>query len=137
MDFHTEPLSSLPPGCTPDAVTSDGRAVCFWLQEDDRTRFVWDGQVGEPFDDLVGMRDGGPAIFASDDDADRAVDLDRTVLAAYEGGLRAEGWSGDHGTVSLGLNASLALRYWFVRDTLRGLSVGGLPAGDSRVLIAR
>ena len=53
MDFETEPLSALPPGCVPDAVTSDGHAVCFWPQDDGRMRFVWDDQIGEPFDDLV------------------------------------------------------------------------------------
>lgn len=65
--FTAEALFSLPPGCTPDAVTSDGHVVAFWPQPDGRLRFVWDGVAGEPFDGLGEMRDKTAAIFSSDD----------------------------------------------------------------------
>ena len=68
-DFTTEALFSLPPGCIPDAVTSDGHVVAFWGQPDGRIRFVWDGIAGEPFDEVPDMRDKLPAIFCSEDGA--------------------------------------------------------------------
>jgi hypothetical protein len=64
-DFRTEELFSLPPGCIPDAVTSDGHVVAFWEHPDGRMRFVWDGTAGEPFDGVPDMRDRLPAIFSS------------------------------------------------------------------------
>lgn len=67
--FTTEALFSLPPGCIPDAVTSDGHVVAFWPQPDGRLRFVWDGVAGEPFDGLMEMRDKSSAVFSSDDGA--------------------------------------------------------------------
>jgi hypothetical protein len=48
--------------------------------------------------------------------------LDRAVFGGYLDGLRAAGWSGDERIVRLGFAMSLALRCWFVRDTLRHLA---------------
>lgn len=68
-DFTTEALFTLPPGCTPDAVTSDGHVVTFWAHPDGRMRFVWDDIVGEPFDGVPDMRDKLSAIFSSENGA--------------------------------------------------------------------
>ena len=68
MDFATQALVTLPPGCAPDAVTSDGHVVAFWPQPDG-LRFAWDGVPGELLDDLVVMRDKTSVLFCSDDGA--------------------------------------------------------------------
>lgn len=68
-DFTTEALFTLPPGCTPDAVTGDGHTVTFCAEPDGRMRFVWDDITGEPFDAVPDMRDKLPAIFSSEDGA--------------------------------------------------------------------
>lgn len=68
-DFTTEALFTLPPDCTPDAVTSDGHLVTSWAQPDGRMRFVWDDIAGEPFDGVLDMRDKLSAIFTSENGA--------------------------------------------------------------------
>ncbi len=54
--------------------------------------------------------------------AGRAAELESAVVGAYLAGLGDAGWSGDPGIVRLGYAMSLALRCWFVRDTLRNLT---------------
>jgi hypothetical protein len=48
--------------------------------------------------------------------------LDAVVFEAYVAGLREAGWHGDARVIRLGYAASLALRCWLVRDTLRNLA---------------
>jgi hypothetical protein len=69
--------------------------------------------------------------------AERAEELDVAVRSAYIEGLRTEGWTGDDGAVRVGLNASLALRYWFIRDALRKLSNQEPRLPDRDALISR
>jgi hypothetical protein len=54
--------------------------------------------------------------------AARASELDAAVFDAYLSGLRDAGWAGDPTVARLGYTMSLALRCWFVRDTLRNLT---------------
>ncbi len=68
--------------------------------------------------------------------AEAAAELDATVLAAYSEGLRAGGWTGPDASVRLGLSASLALRYWYIRDTLRNLSEVSGPEPRPEILIS-
>lgn len=39
-------------------VTTNGHFFGFRQEDDEKIRFVWDGIAGEPFDQLVAMRDG-------------------------------------------------------------------------------
>ena len=54
--------------------------------------------------------------------ADRACELDSAVVDAYLAGLRDAGWTGDPRIVRLGYAMSLALRCWFVGDTLQNVT---------------
>jgi hypothetical protein len=69
MDFRTEKVCSLPPGCRADGVTTDGHVFAFCAGDDGRLRFFWDGAAGQPFDSLGELRDKRSAVFASDDGA--------------------------------------------------------------------
>lgn len=93
------------------------------------------GPVGAEIATLVSA-----SLRKGDFPADRSSELDAAVFDAYVAGLREAGWSGDPRTVRLGYAMSLALRGWFVRDTLRNITdpdarpVFGraldVPAGD-------
>lgn len=75
------------------------------------------GTVGAEIATLVSA-----SLRKGDFPADRASELDATVVDAYLAGLRAAGWSGDPRVVRLGYAMSLALRCWFVRDTLQNVT---------------
>ncbi|MDQ3553820.1 MAG: aminoglycoside phosphotransferase family protein [Chloroflexota bacterium] len=103
------------------------------------------GAVGAEIATLVSA-----SLRKGDFPADRAAELDATVVDAYLAGLRDAGWSGDPRFVRLGYAMSLALRCWFVRDTLRNLTdaepgvrfgrAPDVPAGDvlrAFVLVSR
>jgi hypothetical protein len=62
------------------------------------------------------------SVRKGDAPADDLEALDDAVFAGYVEGLRASRWSGDERAVRLGHVMSLALRCWFVRDTLRELA---------------
>ena len=58
--------------------------------------------------------------------ADRAAELDAAVFSAYLDGLQsAEGVPVDRRVVRLGYTMSLALRCWFVRDTIENVADAG------------
>ena len=57
--------------------------------------------------------------------SDKTAELDSAIFDAYVRGLRDAGWAGSAESIRVGVSASLALRYWFIRDTLRTLSDGG------------
>ena len=93
-------------------------------REDGATEMVaidWEstgpGAVGAETATLVSA-----SLRKGDFPADRAAELDAVVVDAYVTGLRDAGWSGDPRTVRLGYAMSLALRCWFVRDTLRNVT---------------
>ncbi len=66
QQFAEEHIHSVPPGCVPDGVTGDGHVYAFWEDSQGKTRFVWDGAVGEPFDGVVAMRDGSSTFWSDD-----------------------------------------------------------------------
>lgn len=66
--FVVETAVTMPPGRPIDAVTADGHAVSFWPRPDGGMRFAWDGRAEHPpFDMLLELSDGSPAIFVSPD----------------------------------------------------------------------
>jgi hypothetical protein len=65
-------------------------------------------------------------------DAERAMELDQVVFAAYVDGLREAGWSGPVEHVRLGYTASLALRWSVLVSTLRLLVEGAQPVQTSQ-----
>ncbi len=75
------------------------------------------GAVGAEIATLVSA-----SLRKGDFPADRAAELDSAVVDAYLAGLRDAGWSGDPRIARLGYAMSLALRCWFVRDTLRNIT---------------
>ncbi len=75
------------------------------------------GAVGAEIATLVSA-----SLRKGDFPADRAAELDTAVVEAYLAGLRDAGWSGDPRIARLGYAMSLALRCWFVRDTLRNIT---------------
>ncbi len=75
------------------------------------------GAVGAEIATLVSA-----SLRKGDFPADRAAELDAAVVDAYVSGLRDSGWSVDPRVVRLGYAMSLALRCWFVRDTLRNVT---------------
>lgn len=75
------------------------------------------GAVGAEIATLVSA-----SLRKGDFPADRAAELDAAVVDAYVAGLCEAGWSGDPRVVRLGYAMSLALRCWFVRDTLRNVT---------------
>ncbi len=75
------------------------------------------GPVGAEIATLVSA-----SLRKGDFPADRAAELDAIVAEAYVAGLRDAGWSGDPRIARLGYAMSLALRCWFVRDTLRNFT---------------
>lgn len=75
------------------------------------------GAVGADIATLV-----SGSLRKGDFPADAAPELDTTVFAGYLAGLREAGWPGDASQVRLGYSMSLALRCWFVRDTLSNLT---------------
>lgn len=75
------------------------------------------GPVGAEIATLVSA-----SLRKGDFPAERASELDAAVVDAYLAGLRDAGWSGDPRIARLGYAMSLALRCWFVRDTLQNLS---------------
>ncbi len=75
------------------------------------------GAVGAEIATLVSAN-----LRKGDFPADRAAELDTAVVEAYLAGLRDAGWSGDPRMARLGYAMSLALRCWFVRDTLRNIT---------------
>jgi hypothetical protein len=64
-------------------------------------------------------------------DAERALELDEVVFAAYVDGLREAGWRGPVEHVRLGYTASLALRWSVLVSTLRLLLEGAQPVRTS------
>jgi hypothetical protein len=68
-DFAVEPCFWLPPGGTPEAMTSDGHAIGFMETGDGGMRAFWDGEGSAPFDGFVMMRDETRAVFVSGDGA--------------------------------------------------------------------
>ena len=75
------------------------------------------GPIGAEIATLVSA-----SLRKGDFPADRTAELDAAVVDAYVAGLSESGWSGDPSTVRLGYAMSLALRCWFVRDTLRNVT---------------
>lgn len=68
-DFSTRALYALPPGCTLDAVTSDGHGLAFVTVPEEGVQLLWDGDPGQPFEGLGEMRDKTAAVFCSEDGA--------------------------------------------------------------------
>lgn len=66
-NFTIEPLFSLPPRCTVDAMTPGGHGIGFFATDDGRVRACWDDHLGDPFDQVAQLRDGSTAITVSDD----------------------------------------------------------------------
>lgn len=62
--------------------------------------------------------------------AQRAAELEQTVLEGYQRGLREAGWSGDIGLLRLGYAAAVALR-WFVVPAVLRLLAGSAPSGHT------
>ena len=62
------------------------------------------------------------SVRKGDAAAELLDELDRVVFTGYLEGLRSAGWTGDPDAIRLGYAGSLALRSWFVRDTLRNLA---------------
>jgi hypothetical protein len=85
------------------------------------------GAVGAEIATLV-----SGSLRKGDFPADRAAELDAAVFEAYLAGLHAAGWSGDPRVVRLGFAMSLALRCWFVRDSLQNLADPDPPARFGR-----
>lgn len=69
MQASIERVCSLPPGCEAQAITSDGHVIAFSVEDNGRLRFVWDGNLGQPFDGLGERRDKTAAIYTSEDGA--------------------------------------------------------------------
>jgi hypothetical protein len=65
-------------------------------------------------------------------DAERAMELEQVVFAAYVDGLREAGWSGPVDHVRLGYTAALALRWSVLISTLRLLVDGAQPVRTSQ-----
>ncbi len=65
-------------------------------------------------------------------DAERAIELDQVVFAAYVDGLREAGWRGPVEHVRLGYTAALALRWSVLVSTLRLLVEGAQPVRTSQ-----
>ncbi len=93
-------------------------------RDDDSTEMVaidWEstgpGAIGAEIATLVSA-----SLRKGDFPADRAAQLDSLVMEAYLAGLREVGWSGDPRIARLGYAMTLALRSWFVRDTLRNFT---------------
>jgi hypothetical protein len=80
------------------------------------------GAVGADIATLV-----SGSLRKGDFSAEQAAQLDSAVFEGYLAGLRQAGWTGDAGIARLGYATSLALRCWFVRDTLRNLSDPDVP----------
>jgi hypothetical protein len=90
---------------------------------------VGPGAVGAEIATLV-----SGSVRKGDFPADRLDALDGTVFSGYLGGLRDAGWTGDERLVRLGYAMSVALRCWFVRDTLRHLTEPTIPPRLGRAL---
>ena len=75
------------------------------------------GPVGAEIATLVSA-----SLRKGDFPADRVAELEAAVVEAYVRGLRDAGCSTDARIVRLGYAMSLALRCWFVRDTLHNLT---------------
>lgn len=69
MRVTVETVCSMPPDCIAASVTADGHFFAFYVDADGHLRFSWNGDVGDPFDELGDLRDKSPAIFVSDDGA--------------------------------------------------------------------
>jgi hypothetical protein len=67
-------------------------------------------------------------------DAERAMELDQVVFAAYVDGLREAGWRGPVENVRLGYTASVALRWNVLVSTLQLLVDGAPPVRTSQGL---
>jgi hypothetical protein len=67
-------------------------------------------------------------------DAERAMELEQVVFAAYVDGLREAGWSGPLEHVRLGYTAAVALRWSVLVSTLRLLVEGAQPVRTSQGL---
>jgi hypothetical protein len=65
-------------------------------------------------------------------DAERAIELDQVVFAAYVDGLREAGWRGPVEHVRLGYTAAVALRWNVLVSTLRLLVEGAQPVRTSQ-----
>ncbi len=78
------------------------------------------GAVGADIATLV-----SGSLRKGDFSAEQAAQLDSAVFEGYLAGLRQAGWTGNARIARLGYAMSLALRCWFVRDTLRNLSDPG------------
>jgi hypothetical protein len=85
------------------------------------------GPVGA---DLATLVSG--SLRKGDYPADKASELDSAVMDAHLAGLRDAGWSDDPTFARLGYTLGLALRCWFVRDTLQNLA-----ESESRPLFGR
>jgi len=75
------------------------------------------GAVGADIATLV-----SGSLRKGDFPAQHTSQLDSVVFDGYLAGLRQAGWTGDARIARSGYATSLALRCWFVRDTLRNLS---------------
>jgi hypothetical protein len=83
--------------------------------------FDWESAGPGPLGaDIATLMSG--SLRKGDAPADELASLDDAVFAGYVDGLVTAGWSGDERVVRLGYTMSLALRCWFVRDTLRNLA---------------
>lgn len=69
MTVTVAEVGSLPPGCAPHTITSGGHVTAFYEAPEGGLRFVWDGNVGAPFDGLIELRDGSRAVYSSADGA--------------------------------------------------------------------
>ncbi len=75
---------------------------------------------GPPGADIAALVSG--SLRKGDLPATRAAELDEAVMSAYFDGLHGAGAHIDPRVVRLGYAMSLALRCWFVRDTLENLT---------------
>jgi len=115
-------LSRLPQTlCHHDAARSNLVARRRWAGATEIVAIDWEslgpGAVGADIATLV-----SGSLRKGDFPAEHAAQLDSAVFDGYLAGLRQAGWTGDARIARLGYATSLALRCWFVRDTLRNLS---------------
>ena len=125
VHFATEERGRMPPGCGADAVTADGHVLAFLQAPEGGLRFVWDGVPGEPFDELLFMRDKMPAVFCSDDGAHVAW-VGRRAGGCFVGRDGGEDPPVEHFSRSVPPVFSRAGRH---------LAYGGMIGGEYRLIV--